>query len=337
MNAGFLLVAMWADGRAHLRQLDLEQQRQRRNIFPEYFHPDLTWRPHYSFRGARRSRRGPKDSDGYTGPMVQALKQRLLSERVSDEIGDIIRMQPTYLEPEDPRIMTWTDELSKQIQANKDRGNAFAGLAAVHMTMGDMEGADRYLERAFTAGGTLEGVASHRARIYQNLGYFSKAVETARDVPWGSAGMGGMGLSIFGGSGGFHEMANLLREASTESVSEDKILAELGEVHAVAAWADRNASIPSARIEAVVDLAGAMLREHSLFWLDVSPTLQFDEEMDCPGIRFFVALSPEDATRLNFQLIEQVIDRGLDSVPVTVGFIGVGQIPGEVESADDSR
>lgn len=64
------------------------------------------------------------------------------------------------------------------------------------------------------------------------------------------------------------------------------------------------------------------MRERQLIWLDDAPQLSFDEEMDCPGVRWRVDMSPEDATDMSFKFIERLVAADLDSVPLTVGFIG---------------
>ncbi len=228
-------------------------------------------------------------------------------------------MQPRYLRDDDERVVAWTDGLAIQLQANVQRSSALLAMSAVHMTTGDLVSAERYLERADAAGANHHNVNANRARTYQNLCQFSKAVAAAKDVPWVASHNAETGLGILVGSGGFVSAAGLLRQADLATMTPQFL--DLDDLNRIADWAEQ-AKVPEADTCQVLDVAGELMRAQDLFWLDSTPTVLFDDEMQCPGIRFFVEVSPSEATAMNIEFTDRIVKLGLDSVPMTVGFIG---------------
>ncbi|KTT17967.1 hypothetical protein NS331_16555 [Pseudacidovorax intermedius] len=92
--------------------------------------------------------------------------------------------------------------------------------------------------------------------------------------------------------------------------------------------------IPDSEYARVLDLAGEMLRQRRLFWLDRSPRLLFDEEMDCHWVQFRIAVSPEDAADMTGELISLLVEADLDRLPINVSFYGALHEDGSLETAD---
>lgn len=192
-------------------------------------------------------------------------------------------------------------------------------MAFIEHLQGDLEMAERYFTRAEAAGQKSFGLASLRARVCQNLSRFSKSAEWARKVPWVEGHEADVGLMLLSGSGAFFAASNLLIRADLANMSQN--FRQLEAMREIAKWVDGQDL--DEQISKVLDLAGEMMIFRRLFWLDLSPRIQFDAEMQCPGVRFLLEVTPEEAALMNEELIDKIVEAGLDAVPVTVGFIGL--------------
>lgn len=74
---------------------------------------------------------------------------------------------------------------------------------------------------------------------------------------------------------------------------------------------------------AVIDVAGDVLRMHSLFWLGMQPEFLLDDEDQSLLIRYQVAVTPNEATTMTMEAINKLIERDLDRTAVMIGFVGM--------------
>ncbi|UST52928.1 hypothetical protein NF681_11290 [Comamonadaceae bacterium OTU4NAUVB1] len=237
---------------------------------------------------------------------------------IPEAVSELLFHIGHYIPSDDPRIIGWIDDLTKAMPAG--RAEAFLAMAVVSHITGDIDRAVRFFERAETAGAPRQWLARLRCAVYQNLGFFTEAVIHGRQAFSIEVHNVGMGLPIVAAAGGFGFVAELLEQARLGQVDLGYV-EQIEEIRQIAQFAQSN-DIPDERFSAVLDIAGSLMRERQLIWLDDAPQLSFDEEMDCPGVRWRVDMSPEDATDMSFKFIERLVAADLDSVPLTVGFIG---------------
>jgi hypothetical protein len=84
-------------------------------------------------------------------------------------------------------------------------------------------------------------------------------------------------------------------------------------------------SLTQADVAAMLDVAGEVLREHNLQWLDETPIFDvFDGECEFRELvwKFKVWVTPQEAQKLNDELIEKLIQRNLDHNGLLVWFLG---------------
>jgi hypothetical protein len=89
-------------------------------------------------------------------------------------------------------------------------------------------------------------------------------------------------------------------------------------------FADRLASlgVDDQVCASLLDLAGEVLWDEKLFWLDRQPKASIYD--DCVRLDFSVDVSPKKAAELSWAHGSKVIARNLDHVPFFIGFRGVG-------------
>lgn len=251
-----------------------------------------------------------------TIPQPQAV-----SVEIDDEVLAVLLPLSRYLSPDDPRVIDWMDRLDRALQATRMRWLTFMSMGNVMHITGDADRMNRFFDRAAAAGAKPHQIAGYRGRMYQNLGYFSRSLEDLTSVISIRAHNLGMGIEVVTGVGGFRLVADLLDQARLAELGLDHV-PQIEDIRQIAAFASR-APFSDEQYSAVLDVAGELLREQGLLWLDLSPQFSFDDEMDCPGVRFRVDLTADEAANMTFAFIDRIVHRNLDSVPLTVGFIGV--------------
>ncbi|MDM0041537.1 hypothetical protein QTH89_05175 [Variovorax sp. J22G21] len=241
-----------------------------------------------------------------------------VTSRVESEVARTLYALPHYLPADDERILAWSDELQKAMTAGRAR--AFAGFAILAHLTGDLEGAERFLARAETSGFSEIEMAGARIPIFMNLGYASRALAECETLVSVERMNIGVGLPMVVGSGGLKFAAHLLARAEAAGIDLSSVR-QISQIRQIAGIATRIA-VPDSRFSHVLDIAGALLRKQQMFWLEESPRFTYDHEMQCVGIRYRIEVSPDEASRLNGELIDQVIGEGLTDVPLSIRFLG---------------
>lgn len=241
-----------------------------------------------------------------------------IANAIGEEATELLFSLGRYLDSNDARVIRWNDELSKAMPAG--RATAFLVMADVaHMT-GDIVLTEKLLTRAETAGADPAWLIARRQGIYSNLGYASKALEQAKQLFSIRMQNIGMGIAITVGNGGFSFARDLLEQARLAKVSLDHV-DQIDEIERIAEGT-RDLGITDEQFARVLDIAGQLMRARGLLWLDRAPRLSFDDEMGCPGIRYRLEVTPEEAVDMDFEFIDQLIAADLDRIPLTVGFVG---------------
>lgn len=237
---------------------------------------------------------------------------------IYDEIMSVILVLGRYLEADDPRVLRWNDELTKAMPAG--RAIAFLTMADVAHVMGDMELFERMISRAETQGANEAEVRARRQSIYNNLGYASEGLKLIQGLYSIRAQNIGSGLPRAVSTGGFSLARDLLEQARLAKLDLSHV-DQINEITQIAE-ASRNLGLPDEEFARVLDIAGGIMRERRLLWLDRAPRFSFDDEMGCPGIRYRLEVTPEEAAEIDFEFINKLITADLDRVPFTVGFVG---------------
>lgn len=236
---------------------------------------------------------------------------------------------PRYLEEGDSLYIQNMDELQKGLFATRVE-SLLAMATLAHMT-GDIDHAERFMARAETAGASAVDVTAQRVAMNQNLGYASRALGLCEQAIRGPKIVFSFGLPVLPGVGGFSLLRLALETAEAAKID----LRRVDQIEDIRFMAQATAALPftDQQYAAVLDLAGEILRARKLFWLDSAPRMFFDEEMQCAGIRYRVAVPPEEAAVMESELVRAIVGNNLDDVPITVGFIGVLGDDGLVEDA----
>lgn len=251
--------------------------------------------------------------------MPVASPKSIVSE-VYNQLSRSILDQKRYLDVNDEQYRAWEREIDKLLF--KQTGSAHLCYALLAQLAGDVEAAELHLERARKHGESASLVNENVLLVYSNLvcaTKFLSAAESSVSVPANNVARY---LHPMMASGGFAMLRKLLQQ--TESAGVDMT----GHEH-VATLRSLVSVVPvdvtDAQYAAAIDTAGDVLRKHRLFWYGSEMRISHDEATGCAGIRYRVGVSTNAAAEMNLELVDLLIDRNLIDVPLTLGFIGVGE------------
>lgn len=243
-----------------------------------------------------------------------------VTEQISEEISALMPTLARYIDPSDPMILDWTDRLEKAMPAG--RKAYFIAMSMVYHMTGNIDATEKMFARAATQGASEFEILSYRIHQYENMGFQSLALGACRQI---------LSLRTFGpetglhraiGCGGFKLAADLLKQAELMKVDLQNV-SQIDSIRHVAKAAEGELGVDDVVFARVLDLAGKQLRKRQLFWLGRHPGIDFDEEMRTVGIRYSVDVSADEAAAMTDDFIDNVINEGLENVPITVRFLGV--------------
>lgn len=89
----------------------------------------------------------------------------------------------------------------------------------------------------------------------------------------------------------------------------------------------RRLEVGEDRLQAVLDVAGEVLRERNMFYNGTSPLVRTMDGEDGPGLLYQmkVAVSADVAAGMTFEVVDRLVDRHLDVEGVAFSFVGVGK------------
>lgn len=158
---------------------------------------------------------------------------------------------------------------------------------------------------------------------YSNLSYATKAQSAFRRfVDIRNLNIGayiGLGSTI----GAFQRIDELVTQAAAAKLDLSSLSTLPSWLNAARVLRDRNVS--DEQCAKLVDMAGEVLRDTKLFWLDLKPSVMADEGQGTVLVRYRVAASPADASAMNGRFVDSLIDAGLDEVPFLITFVGTKQ------------
>ena len=207
-----------------------------------------------------------------------------------------------------------------------DAGASFEIRSLVAQLDGDVDAAELYASKALK----LNEPHAQGSQLYAcaNLGYASRGLNLARETL--SAGSANLSQRFAGAVavGGVTTVTKVVEQATEMSQGLAMIGNDAIDIARAADKALSAAGISEDFVAAVLDVAGEVQREHSLFWLDPMPmvvALTGDESEDsAPGVHYYfrVGVTPEEAVSMNRDLGERIVERGLARTGVTAAFVG---------------
>ncbi|MET3915166.1 hypothetical protein ABID97_001948 [Variovorax sp. OAS795] len=245
-----------------------------------------------------------------------------VTSRIDKEVSRLLLQDvPRYLEPSDPRVVGWLDELANAMPAG--RKEAFFTMASVYHLTGDLKTTNAMYERARTHGATEDEIAACSIPAYLNLGYPSKAAAFCKMVVSIQKSNITIGLPSAVSTGAFQFVGELLEQARKAELDLTAV-EDIGDIQAMVRAAS-SSGFGDEQYSQVLDVAGAVMREQRLFWLNESPRYHFDEEMELLAIRYLIDVSPEDAAALTADVSKRIVELGLEAVPLSVAFVGAAE------------
>ena len=82
-----------------------------------------------------------------------------------------------------------------------------------------------------------------------------------------------------------------------------------------------------ASVRRMIDVAGEVLREHRLFWLDEEPLIRTYSDDEGAGLLYqlYVGVSAEEAARMTDEVIVRLIEREIEVPGLSIAFISKPQ------------
>jgi hypothetical protein len=242
------------------------------------------------------------------------------SEEVFAEIGAVLRRLTHYLSPGEWDIKR-LNKMAEQL-LNADEAVGSNALATVWQMTGDRNKAVRHIDNAIEHAGNKPFHVAAKVSILCNLGYFSEALAIFKE--YSAPEKGNMTNAWKRGylCGAFRTMNSYLPKAK-------KMQFELGaldiDTAVRAANVTEKAGVSDEDVAKVLDVAGAVLRKHKLFFVGEGLRVNvFDTEADHDPfieISFDLEVSSSEAHSLYQEFVDQVT-QNVPVVPsvVTVSF-----------------
>lgn len=157
-----------------------------------------------------------------------------------------------------------------------------------------------------------------------NLGYFARAAVLYRVLARPESGILGWVLPAGLICASFSDLIHASKKAAAATIE----LSEVGRA-ALEVAVDANAALQVLHVSdddvrAMIEIAGEVLREHELFWLDRLPMVRVMNDADGTGLlyEFRVAVDATTACELTDEVLDRLIERELDRPGVTFSFCG---------------
>jgi hypothetical protein len=206
-----------------------------------------------------------------------------------------------------------------------DAATAHLYRGTLAVTFGDLDGALYHFANARKLGASH--TESAEVNTLSNLGFASRALTHARLVMLpGTADISAMFPAALAAGA-----ATTVERVITESQATGQVLAEFANEYIPIARNLSTALVASGHTEdqlaAVLDVAGEVLRENRLLWLDAMPTViaqAFATEDSAPGVHYFfrVDVSGGEGARLTGEIGWRLVDRDLVFPALTVALVG---------------
>jgi hypothetical protein len=252
---------------------------------------------------------------------MSSTHPKLLSSELSDQVNDFI-VDVTHIGKYNKlvfsRLMASLDELQKT-----DVVSANAMQALIFGIVGNYERADACLlnaERNFghdQAGQTRVAILANQVRASEAFVAATKALKQKGAVPLMDIGEAACSVGAF----------RIVRDAIDVALQNKEQLAMTTYVHTVRAAVKvlDQANVPDEVVAKVIDVAGELVRERGLLWMNDKPdVLVVPPELGGPVLQmvYHVWVSPEESAHMNWELFERLDDLDLIFPGFQVSFVG---------------
>lgn len=241
---------------------------------------------------------------------------------IAKSAGEIIVISSRYISPNDFTYRRLVGEAMKILHIDPALGHAT--LAFVKQLSGDFEGVIGHLNNASRMGSPYQAAATGLT-CYVNLGMFSDASKCyilAADPKVGNFSMMrevGIACGSFRSYREHDKIAALMKIDLSQFKLRNRCLQ-------AADLLDRTGTTDD-EVTALLDIAGELLRENSLFFMGLLPELTVIDDDDtehCVFLNFAIAERPEKVSDMMFELANRAAER-LPRIPpgFSVGFSAV--------------
>lgn len=250
---------------------------------------------------------------------MPAAQPKSIGTELIKEMGEHLLRIDRYMEASDELHLKWDAQIDKLVYSQPIE--AQFSLAMLAQFCGDVVNFEHFMDRAVEKGAPLVQVAGNLLMVYSNLVYATKAQAAAKQAVSIALQNIGLALNSVVASGAISFARGLLQQAERAKLNFDNV-DQISAIREIASesvhWRATDADIGSA-----IDCAGEVIRRYKLFWLEAKPRLAFDPGTACMSIRYKIATSSKQAAAMNLEVTDLIIERNLQEVPVTLGFIGV--------------
>jgi tetratricopeptide (TPR) repeat protein len=229
---------------------------------------------------------------------------KLKSVEVMDRVNAILKDLTAYVPEDNVEIRRLLKDSEASIKVNPALGHA--ALSVVYQIIGNAEKARYHIDNAIKLAPSEHLLLVNKSSILINLGFYSEALPVY--VKSASPESGHMTLAWLQGyvCGAFTTMATHLKKARKMQLDLKGSDVETAER---AAAVLEQTGVDERELAGTLDFLGAVLRDHKLFYVGVTPhVVVFNEPDHDPFIRmsYQVAVSPTDSHRIYMEFIERM-------------------------------
>jgi len=253
---------------------------------------------------------------------MRAPEPQTIANEISAALNPLLATGGHFMAKHDPRWVALLDECDKLQKVDVLLGSALK--SDLHTLAGDLEGSLYWTKNLRLNG--AKGMADIAETLaYSNLGY---ATEAARHFPAtveisrgeiNARFVQGVGAAAFSA---MEAAAAALGRAGGQLDTENMALLE--RVRSAIEVLGR-LRVDEAQVRAMMDIAGTVMREQRLLWIGPAPTLDVNSRAGSErvSIRYELAVSPQAAAELNWELAERLAHADLMPEDITVAFVGL--------------
>jgi hypothetical protein len=242
-----------------------------------------------------------------------------VANAVWSEINAYIAVMQEHLTTTDERYLDWHSRTEQLAAPDLAGARALCRALLEHLT-GNAHDFELAVRDARIANALQQKIYETQLIGYSNLTFATKALGVfRRTVDIKNLNIQRfieVGVTI----GSFQRIDELVTQAASAKL-------DLASLSRLPAWLKasqilRARNFSDEQCAKVVDVAGEVLRDSALFWLDTHPKVVPDEGQGLVLLRYRVATSPADAAAMTGRMVEKLIDAGLDEAPLMITFVG---------------
>lgn len=250
--------------------------------------------------------------------MIRALPAATIEKDLRQRVADLLVRSTHYADSNTFEVKALLKDADKLTNAVPFAGSLIK--AEVHHVCGDVEGFRYWISNARKLGGALHADQSEMIGL-GNLGFFSEAAplyKKVASVPTGQLGtVFGLGLLLT-------SFAHMIKAAQAAELAQLQLegieglpLAQKG------AAIMTKLELEESQVQAVLDVAGEVLRKHRMFWQQSAPEIRVVDNADGASMLYqlYIGASAQEACRLTDEVIDLMVLRDIDAPGVAFSFL----------------